>query len=315
MTDERLPGTLLLVRPFLTRDLEPCAELAHKDGARGPLLDPTLLARIHARHQLIGRVIEVRGQDGRLRVVGYGLSGLADPVLVTSAHRGEMPDFVATLLHSAAAGKRALFDRCNGAGLPARGKRCMVVLNFVIDPTLHGLEDCATALLHAAFLEAHSGYALASLTAEVRPWEQKSAPYRASLRAMGCDESPVHPEGGTTALWLDAASIAAQRFHLLQPLFASNAPRLELSPAQREVLELAALGFEDARIAEALDVALDTIRKRWRAIHERVLDRMPELFSSSPVRDAGSRNRAVRGPEKRRTLVEFARTHPEELRP
>jgi DNA-binding CsgD family transcriptional regulator len=306
---------LLGVRPLLARDLAACVDLARGDGARGPLVDESLLGRLLGRNLLIGRVIEERLGGDRRRVRAYGLSALADPAVVAAARHAEDPDLVANLLREAAAGESPILDRRDGSALGARGTRQMVVLNFVVDSSAEGIVETVTSLLHVAFIEAHSGYALAGLTAEVRPWERKAESYRMSLRSMGCAESPAHAQSAAQVFWLDAAFVNAQPFHILQPLFARHEAKLCLSLAHREILELASLGFDDASIAAALGIAIDTVHKRWRKIYERAQERMPALVS--PTADAVSPEhpRATRGPEKRRALIEFARLHPEELRP
>lgn len=307
--------TLIDARPMQSGDLAACVELARADGARGPLLDAALLADLLRRHLLIGRVIEERDGASRGRIRGYGLSALVDPTAVAMARRGGQPDFVARLLAEAAGSHPPLLDRRDGVRLGPRGTREMVVLNFVIDASASDTAETATSMLHRAFIEAHSGYALAALTAETRPWERKHQSYRASLRAMGCQESAPDPRHGTQLFWIEAADVLAQRYHVLQPLFARRAGRLDLTPAQRDVLELASLGLDDGRIASTLGIAIDTVHKRWRSIHERALERMPMLFDGGHAKPANGSEHGGRGTEKRRALVEFARLHPEELRP
>jgi DNA-binding CsgD family transcriptional regulator len=307
--------TLIDARPMRSCDLADCVELARGDGARGPLLDAALLADLLRRHLLIGRVIEERDGAHRGRIRAYGLSALVDPAAVAAARRGRQPDFVTRLLAEAAGAHPPLLDRRDGARLGPRGTREMVVLNFVVDASANDTAETATSMLHRAFIEAHSGYALVALTAETRPWERKCQSYRASLRAMGCQESTPDPRHGTQLFWIEAADVLAQRYHVLQPLFARRAGRLDLTPAQRDVLELASLGLDDGHIASTLGIAIDTVHKRWRSIHERVLERMPMLVHGGNATQGKGASRGGRGVEKRRALVEFARLHPEEFRP
>ncbi len=307
--------TLIDARPMQSGDLAACVELARDDGARGPLVDAALLADLLRRHLLIGRVIEERDGSLRCRIRGCGLSALVDPDAVATARRGMQPDFVARLLVDAAGASSPLLDRRDATRLGPRGTREMVVLNFVVDAAASEVAETATSMLHRAFIEAHSGYALAALTAETRPWEGKYQSYRASLCAMGCRESPPDPRHGTQLFWIEAADVLTQRYHILQPLFARRAGRLDLTPAQRDVLELASLGLDDGRIASTLGIAIDTVHKRWRSIHERALELMPMLLDGGHAKAGNGSEHGRRGTEKRRALVEFARLHPEELRP
>lgn len=305
-------NSLLNVRPLLPGDLAGCVALAKADGARGPLLDAALLDDLLDRHLLIGRVIERRQRD-LARICGYGLSALVEPTIVAAARRGPQPDLVASLLVDAAARKPCLLDRRDGAHLGRRGTREMLVLNFAVEAGADS--EAAIATLHTAFVEAHGGYGLAGLTAEIRPWERKSESYKASLRAMGCAEGGVDARTGTQIFWLEASFVQAQPFHLLQQLFTNRAPILELSPALRDVLELACLGYDDVAIAAALGIAVDTVRKRWRKIYERVAERAPLIFAAGSRHRTPADARGTRGPEKRRAVVEFARLHLHELRP
>lgn len=303
---------LLNARPLLPGDLAGCVALANADGARGPLLDAALLGELLDRYLLIGRVIERRQRD-LVRICGYGLSALVEPTIVAAARRSPQPDLVARLLIDAAAGKPCLLNRRDGAHLGRRGTREMLVINFAVEAGVDS--EAAIAMLHTAFMEANSGYGLAGLTAEIRPWEKKSEYYKASLRAMGCAESSVDARTGTQLFWLEAGFVQARPFHLLQQLFTNRAPILKLSPALRDVLELACLGYDDIAIATALGIAVDTVRKRWRSIYERVAARAPMILAAGSRRRAPANARRTRGPEKRRAVVEFVRLHLHELRP
>lgn len=108
--------------------------------------------------------------------------------------------------------------------------------------------------------------------------------------------------------------IGSQPFHILRPLFARHEAKLALTAAQRDVLELASLGFDDASIAATLVIAIDTVHKRWRKIYDRAAERILELVSSPRGSSSPPRAHTARGPEKRRALVEYARLHPEEMR-
>lgn len=94
-----------------------------------------------------------------------------------------------------------------------------------------------------------------------------------------------------------------------QQLFFPQAPRIRFGGTERRVLERALLNESDDTIAEALALSRDTIRKAWRRILERTADTLPALVPPDEAR------RGVRGKEKRRFVLEYVRTHLEELRP
>jgi hypothetical protein len=306
------PMTMYITRPLRPADVPGCVSLLRAGGARGALLDGALLARLLAERRLIARAVEETTAAGDRRLRACGLSALLMPAAAEAAARGEIPDLVETGLASCRGAAPMLPDRSLAGTLCAANRLHMLVLDFSID----GAPDCAvedvTALVHNAFVQAHAGYGLRSLLAEVRPWEPKAEAYRASLLAMGCRPAPPAADG-SQVMALNADQIAGQPFHLLQPLFLRRAPQLHLTPALQDALELACLGFDDGAIARQLNVSLHTVHKRWRAIYARAAEALPALHRERPRLTADAL--AVRGAEKRRRLVEYARSHPEELRP
>lgn len=96
---------------------------------------------------------------------------------------------------------------------------------------------------------------------------------------------------------------------MAQLFFAPN-PRIFFSASERRVLERALLNYSDAHTAQCLGVSDDGIKKTWRRIHERVELHAPFLLPETSRMPCGSR-----GQEKRRHLLEYLRTHLEELRP
>jgi hypothetical protein len=77
------------------------------------------------------------------------------------------------------------------------------------------------------------------------------------------------------------------------------------------MLRQAILGYTDVELARRLQLALPTVKNRWRALYDRLGRIAPELVHEVDC----SSNQAVRGQEKRRRLLEYLRRHPEELRP
>lgn len=91
--------------------------------------------------------------------------------------------------------------------------------------------------------------------------------------------------------------------HLAPNLFAPK-PRLGFSLAEQEVLEHALLGAPDDRIAELVGLSEDGLKKRWRAVFQRVAETEPELLPASvPVQS------------KRKLLLDALRMRLEEIRP
>lgn len=122
----------------------------------------------------------------------------------------------------------------------------------------------------------------------------KHRPARPPFR-FGLERSDV-PRGAANPL-------ALQMFHR-QP------PRIFFTTAEQRLLTFAMLGGSDRQVAGELDLSIETIRSTWDAIYARVAKAIPLLLAT----DEGGPG-AARGSEKRRTILEYVRQHPEELRP
>jgi DNA-binding CsgD family transcriptional regulator len=96
----------------------------------------------------------------------------------------------------------------------------------------------------------------------------------------------------------------------LSQLFFTPPPRILFSPAERRVLERALLNEPDHAIAEELGISEGGVKKAWHNIFERVAREAPYLVPQGDVLPD-----QVRGQEKRRHLLDYLRTHLEELRP
>ena len=94
-------------------------------------------------------------------------------------------------------------------------------------------------------------------------------------------------------------------------LFHALPPRFALSASAQRILERAMLLHSDEEIAGQLEISVDAVKKTWRAIYQRVDNVAPRMFGSV-VRAS---NPSHRSSERRRHLLDYLRTHLEELRP
>jgi DNA-binding CsgD family transcriptional regulator len=95
-------------------------------------------------------------------------------------------------------------------------------------------------------------------------------------------------------------------------LFIYTAPRFQFSRSQRALLQRAIRGETCERLATSLSLSPWTVKKRWHAIYERVMDVDYELL---PPPNAYGPHVSSRGAERRRHLLNYLRQHLEELRP
>ncbi len=111
-------------------------------------------------------------------------------------------------------------------------------------------------------------------------------------RVLAATPDEVHERPGT---------IAAAILHY-------DPPRFYFNDREQELLLSALIGETDEGIAERMNVASVTVRKRWDSIYGRVESAHPGFFGDHT-------DTPKRGTEKKRTLIAYLRHHHEELRP
>jgi DNA-binding CsgD family transcriptional regulator len=169
----------------------------------------------------------------------------------------------------------------------------------------------------AAFYFTHAGYRIKVLANEV----------------FGDDEARYMEAGGFHLIddfrnpsRLDLANVPADRWpylfalrkewiapgavNQLALLFHPLTPELGLSPSEQAVLLRALLNESDRQIADESGITADAVKKTWRRLYERMTLTAPHVLGAEAPGQAPGRST-----EKRRHLLEYMRTHPEELRP
>ncbi len=97
-------------------------------------------------------------------------------------------------------------------------------------------------------------------------------------------------------------------------LFEYRPPQFGFSRGEQRVLLSALDGGTDQELSDTLGVSLETIKKTWRSIYNRVAACSPELVPNHSVNDTDF-GMHQRGKEKKQRLISYLREHPEELRP
>jgi DNA-binding CsgD family transcriptional regulator len=97
----------------------------------------------------------------------------------------------------------------------------------------------------------------------------------------------------------------------LSSFFVHTPPRFHFNRSEQMLLRQALMGKTCDELATTLFISPWTVKKRWRAIYERVADVDRELLL--PI--ANSPDTISRGAERRRHLLHYLRQHLEELRP
>jgi hypothetical protein len=92
-------------------------------------------------------------------------------------------------------------------------------------------------------------------------------------------------------------------------IFNYQPPRFCFSLTEQQLLLFAICGTTDEELAELLNAAIVTVRKRFERIYGRVEEVAPQLFPNTNSQDA------KRGGERKRYLIAYLHDHLEELRP
>jgi hypothetical protein len=162
------------------------------------------------------------------------------------------------------------------------------------------------ALLAESFLEAHQGYRLNRTLREVvgRPDEIEVLESSGTFRILA--RWPEETRALAVQTREDAHRIP---YTITRLMFRYVEPVLRLSPSERDLLAAALKCGTDAAIGAALGLPVATIKKRWLSIFTKVSRTNPDLLG---VLDDNARGR---GKQKRHLVLEYIRSHPEELRP
>ena len=175
----------------------------------------------------------------------------------------------------------------------------------------------AAIVASTAFHFLHSGYRVHTVTGELYGQAQARFVEMGGFRLVR-DFANDQPQAFSHLPSTDHPHLAMVRREWIElgagspfvQIFRSPPARIGFSAAERRLLERALMNESDAGIAVALGIAGDTIKKTWRNIHNRVEREASFLVpAANPGRDG------IRGQERRGRLLDYLRTHMEELRP
>ncbi|MGE0622907.1 MAG: helix-turn-helix transcriptional regulator [Pseudomonadales bacterium] len=273
-------------------------------GSMAPELPPSLpglWAALLEEGAMEARTI-VSDADGD-SVEAFGASVFLRPGVLDTFHGLSRPRFAEWIYRSLLAGETPLLSGRELARANARDGLDVCVLHFC--QRLNDLNDPLgqqlLALGHAAFRDAHEGYNLNTVVHETF-----GGTHRDFLLAGGFELlREFSDEAGPSCL---VAMTRARSAELvtgspISLLFHSSQPRYYFSPSERRVLRAALAGQTDKDAARRLGITPDAVKKAWRSVFER----MEAFHGQQLIGDE------VRG--RRRSLLEYLRQHPEELRP
>jgi hypothetical protein len=183
----------------------------------------------------------------------------------------------------------------------------------------HSLENDPAALqrVKAALLDAfyymHAGYKIKNVLQEMYEDDEvmRARQIGAHILADNRDRVLDGDNEGSGCCLMGATPYTVLEGSALWPMFLYDPPQLFFSLAEQDVLRLALLDHTDDQIAAALHISCSSVHKRWRGIIERASDTDVIWMPRAGMTKASG----ARGLEKRRHLLSYLRSHPEELRP
>jgi len=169
--------------------------------------------------------------------------------------------------------------------------------------------------LRESFIWSHRGYHIKEILQEVwddvdREWVQAWGALRGDYSDYYCRMRSDIPAYRPFLIGLTAEEALTDPGSLASAVFLFNPPRFRFSEGAQDLLMRAMDGETDAVVASTLHISLPAVKMRWRTIYDQVEAVTPELLPE-PIHVPPS----ARGHEKRRSIIEYVRSHPEELRP
>jgi DNA-binding CsgD family transcriptional regulator len=308
-------------RPLEPRDLRACSRLL-----RGGLAYPAAtLAQLEAFWtRLLGdaalssAVIESPGL-GRPSQLAFGASVFVTDEYMRAARSAAEPYLTARTVALEFTGRSPILRPAAVRRASAGDGLNVLLVHYGEDRERLAPEQRAEVRykMHETFLASHRGYKIKEILQEfwdeielpfiLNGWGAVRSDYGEYFRSRGL-VSPA-PERRPYLVGFTRKEARADPGNMSSPLFLYTPPRLAFSRAEQALLARALLGETDEQLARSLNLAMPTVKGRWRRIYARVAAASPELLPESA--DLPER---VRGREKRRRLLEYLRRHQEELR-
>jgi DNA-binding CsgD family transcriptional regulator len=245
-------------------------------------------------------------------IAGHKIVACGMGVFVTRAFAdreigGPQPGLNSRIIASVAAGEPAVLSRTEiGKGNAGEGLDFVNMYGTwrdgILNPDqlaeLHGL-------LGTSFVEHFAGYRFN------RVLKEAIGDSRIALaRATGTYRLLAEfPESESALAVVTRESALTAPYSAGAAIYRYRAPVLRLRPAEQELLAAALSGKTDAELSADLGLSVESTKKRWLSIFERVDRFKREILSQTGADSDG------RGPQKRHRVVAYIRAHPEELRP
>ena len=299
----------ITLRPATGNDIE--LGLSFQPKYRGDALVGVTAALQAWKHVIRDRffnscVVESSSFPRSHRMVGYGTSVLVSSEFADAELANPRPDITSRVMASIHAGRSVLATphevaRANsgdGVNVLILGTTCR---HEMLSPP--DLQETQT-LQAANFVEVHAGYRIRRIFHETAGEPEKGF----ARRSLEFRLVAEFPEVGRELFLMTRDSVQGLPGSIGNVLFRFREPALRLRESDQQLLVAALGGATDQELASGLGFTLSAVKARWRSTIARVEESMPDL-----VRDAA--NHEGRGAQKRHRVLDYVRSHPEELRP
>ena len=264
---------------------------------------PAIWAALDEAGQLNTAVVEDPALPAQARVRGVGLSVFVDDCFADAALASPIPYLNARLHELIRAGRSPVLDRRRIADANRGEGLTLMPLHFAA-PSFDTADPEVMRTLSAAhdlFRIVHAGYRVKRIVKEVvgidlcRYMVASGMHLRTDYRdlASGARLAGLGPDRRPYLLAVEHCELPVGSFHSM--MFISGEARFRFSPAEQKLLLCALLHETDEDIAADAGLTLDTLRKHWRSIYQRVLFVDPLFFPDEPER-SGPRARQAPPP-------------------
>jgi DNA-binding CsgD family transcriptional regulator len=252
-------------------------------------------------------VIEAERPIGGHKIVGCGMGVFVTRAFADREIQNPQPGLNARIIAAVASGESVALNRAQiGAGNAGEGLDFVNMYGAWREGIMNASQLAEVqALLGTSFVEHFSGYRFN------RVLKEAIGPSQIALaRATGTYRVVAEFKATESALAVvTPESVVAAPYSVASRMYRYQEPVLRLSPAEQTLLAAALSGKTDAELSADLGLSIESIKKRWMSIFDRVDEFKPEILSRADEDSEG------RGPQKRHRVVAYIRSHPEELRP
>jgi hypothetical protein len=313
----------LTYRPATEEDVEGCVGLIMEAFTYAPAIRPRIpsLWRSWLRGGLMQMtVIEDETRPPQIRRVAFGNSVFVTNPFMREARAGLPPHIAAQITERYLAGRSPILDPNSVRKASAAEGLNLAVLHIGWPEEILDDEEIrrVKAKLVEAFFFAHAGYPIQDFVQEVFSLDEMRRGVAAGLMVYNdynnywSKNSLPEPPDRERPYLLGIDRDHASEGSYVAPIFLYTPPRFFFTPGEQELLQLALIDKTDEEMAGALHISESAVQKRWQSIFNRAMESGVRWL---PAATEIGREGHVRGMEKRRHLLSYLRSHPEELRP